>query len=170
MMKPSNVVRRTRPKAAPLPGSSGSGGGGTSRRQQASPGRKREAAIHGKVDAGLAEPSKPPVRAIGGARRSIRAMLCWTCPCVLCHATLSLLPSIMLGYAVPFLVLCCAMLRSVLSVMLYYAAPLCCDLLGGGVKARAASGRGGALRNDGSAVVAPSSPGGKGKGAARRGP
>eukprot|EP01043_Picozoa_sp_COSAG02_P022819 COSAG02_NODE_1197_length_13932_cov_42.811176_9_plen_1025_part_00 len=59
MMKPSNVVRRTRPKAAPLPSSG--------RRQQASPGRKREAAIHGKVDAGLPEPSKPAVRAmIGG--------------------------------------------------------------------------------------------------------
>ena len=36
MMKPSNVARRVRPKAAPLPGSG---------RRQASPGRKREAAI-----------------------------------------------------------------------------------------------------------------------------
>ena len=63
-MKPSNVVRRTRPKAAPLPNSG--------RRQQASPGRKREAAIHGKVDAGLPEPSKPAVRTMIGGGVKLR--------------------------------------------------------------------------------------------------
>lgn len=50
-MKPSNVARRTRPKAAPLPNSG--------RRQSASPGKKREAALHGRVDSGMAEPAKP---------------------------------------------------------------------------------------------------------------
>lgn len=52
MMKPSNVARRTRPKAAPLPGSA---------RRLASPGKKLEAALHGRVDSGLPEPSKPKV-------------------------------------------------------------------------------------------------------------
>lgn len=51
-MKPSNVARRTRPKAAPLPGSA---------RRLASPGKKLEAALHGRVDSGLPEPSKPKV-------------------------------------------------------------------------------------------------------------
>ena len=100
MMKPSNVVRRTRPKAAPLPGSSGAG---SSRRQQASPGKKREAAIHGKVDAGLPEPSKPALRAIGGERHTSYAV-----PYVhLCNASRSLLPSIVLYYAVLFHLTCC---------------------------------------------------------------